>query len=405
MPRTKLFSLWALLAFLASPHSAFAITQWTAALGGQYPDCLAGGDADDKLAAGCEALQAMAFLPNEIWIHQNDSITWTSATDEGHTVALINQPQPATLGGAPYPPAQQRPSTAAGCSAYGSAVSLSGAAYDPGTPGSQCVNSGVLTHGGSFTVSFPAQGNFKFTCLIHAAMNGAVHVLAATAALPYLQRHYDLQAKAQLQTLTTEVIPEDLPYGSNRVFTVGKIVGTGGGWQYGSAFRFVDGEGRVLTAQTPLRIRKGQTVEFTNIDPYEPHTITFGCPNDDPQCVSLGAPGGGPRAFVDNSGPFGTAADSGRFAVLNPGFDPADERARTANSKYGINSGFLVAGAQDRATGSAPLSGLPATTVPLAQVSPSVTHFRLTFNALGNYRFICELHDEIGMIGWVNVVP
>jgi len=51
------------------------------------------------------------------------------------------------------------------------------------------------------------------------------------------------------------------------------------------------------------------------------------------------------------------------------------------------------------------LSGTPGTSVPLAQVNPAPNTFRVTFNALGKYRFICELHDEIGMIGWVNVVP
>jgi plastocyanin len=27
----------------------------------------------------------------------------------------------------------------------------------------------------------------------------------------------------------------------------------------------------------------------------------------------------------------------------------------------------------------------------------------VTFNAPGLYRWICELHDDIGMIGWVTV--
>jgi len=51
------------------------------------------------------------------------------------------------------------------------------------------------------------------------------------------------------------------------------------------------------------------------------------------------------------------------------------------------------------------LSGTPGTSVPLAQVSPTLNRFRVTFNATGQYRWICELHDEIGMIGWVKVVP
>ena len=83
-------------AFLV-PQLASA-AQWNVKLGAQVPDCLAGAEGDAKLAAGCQARQMMAFVPNEIWIHQNDSITWTHATDEGHTVTFLYEPQPATLG-------------------------------------------------------------------------------------------------------------------------------------------------------------------------------------------------------------------------------------------------------------------------------------------------------------------
>ena len=90
---------------------------------------------------------------------------------------------------------------------------------------------------------------------------------------------------------------------------------------------------------------------------------------------------------------------------MNGPFDPADEGNRDANSIDQLNSGLLAAGAQDRATGITPLSGTPGTSVPIAQVSPALDRFHVTFNALGSYRFICMLHDEIGMVGWVKVVP
>ena len=56
-----------LLALLAVPLSSFA--QWQAKAGAQSPDCLVGGDADLKLALGCEARQAMAFIPNFALFH------------------------------------------------------------------------------------------------------------------------------------------------------------------------------------------------------------------------------------------------------------------------------------------------------------------------------------------------
>lgn len=33
--------------------------------------------------------QALAFLPSELWIHSGDSITWTFATDEPHSVTFL----------------------------------------------------------------------------------------------------------------------------------------------------------------------------------------------------------------------------------------------------------------------------------------------------------------------------
>jgi len=403
MPHLRWLLLLALFAF---PLSSFA--QWQVKVGSQAPDCLVGGNADAKLAAGCEARQVMAFVPNEIWIHQNDSITWTRATDEGHTVTFLYQPQPATLGLPPYPAAQQRQSNAVGCTAYGNATSPDNSPYDPsGAAGLQCVHSGTIAnYGDTYTVSFPAQGNFKFTCLIHASMNGTVHVLDPSAALPFSQLAYNFQALAQVASITDDLVPFGLlANGFNRVYTVGKLVATGGGWQYGSLFRFVDPFGRIITKSFPLVVRLGQTVEFTNIDPAEPHTITFGCPTDDPTCPNH--PGVGPLVSQNDNGPTpsGAAADGGRFATLNPPFHPADETDRSLGSNGEISSGIFGPAAQDRATGLVPLSGTPGTTVAIAQVSPAVNRFRVTFNALGQYRFICELHDEIGMIGWVKVVP
>ncbi|MBV8068631.1 MAG: hypothetical protein JO270_01900 [Acidobacteriaceae bacterium] len=389
---------------LIIPQLAFCQTQWQAKVGVQFPDCLSGATGDQKLASGCQAEQVMAFVPNEIWIHQNDSITWTHATDEGHTVTFLYQPQPATVG-APYPAAQQRPSGAVGCTAYGGATSANNSAYDPsGANGLQCVNSGTLANNlDTYTISFPLQGNYKFTCLIHASMFGTVHVLDPSATLPYQQSAYNAQAVAQAANVLDHLIPDNLPSngGNPRVFTAGHVVATGGGWQYGSLFRFVDAHGNIISQNSPLIVHKGQTVEFTNVDPVEPHTITFGCPTDDSTCPQSPGPGG----FVDTNGPLGSAGDGAHFAVMNGPFDPADEQHRDAGSIDQINSGLLIAQAQDRANGAAPLSGTPPTSVPIAQVSPTLNRFRLTFNTVGKYRFICELHDDLGMIGWVNVVP
>src|SRR5512135_3940187 len=61
--------------------------EWSVTVGVESPD---------------KGRQALAFLPNEIWIHAGDSITWTFAVDEIHTVSLLQ-------------PAQIRPPFAVGC--------------------------------------------------------------------------------------------------------------------------------------------------------------------------------------------------------------------------------------------------------------------------------------------------
>jgi hypothetical protein len=42
-------------------------------------------------------VQALAFLPNEIWIHAGDSITWTFPVSEPHTVTFLTPGPPAQV--------------------------------------------------------------------------------------------------------------------------------------------------------------------------------------------------------------------------------------------------------------------------------------------------------------------
>ena len=86
--RTQLAAifLWPLLlALLILPQMVQA--QWTATVGAQT---------DEK------GIQALAFLPNEIWIHAGDRITWTFQADETHTVTFLRagQVRPVSMWGA-----------------------------------------------------------------------------------------------------------------------------------------------------------------------------------------------------------------------------------------------------------------------------------------------------------------
>jgi len=114
------------------PHPLLA--QWNATIGAQSDDL---------------GRQALAFLPNEIWIHAGESITWTMAANEGHTVTFLTS-------------GQIRPPFTVECPGF----SAPSAIFD----GSTCVTSGLLFQGDKFTVVFPVPGNFKLVCLVHEGM-------------------------------------------------------------------------------------------------------------------------------------------------------------------------------------------------------------------------------------------
>jgi len=285
--------------------------------------------------------QALAFLPNELWVHTGDSVTWTIPTDEIHTVTFLK-------------PAQVRPGSLVGC---------------PGTTpdgssetGGSCVNSGRLAGGATYTVNFPTVGNFKLVCLVHVNMTGMVHVLNVSETLPYDQSFYDQQAARMQVELLSDAsrvegrgIATALKTSTNGVTAgIGEIVAmSGGGTESTAVMRFL---------QSKIVVHVGDTVEWTNLDPMARHTVTFGAEPDNPMPPS-------PDVTTDS--------DGSRHAIVVSG-------------TTSTNSGFLGAEPQERQG--------------LAQAPPGVTRFRVTFTTPGTYDYICALHDDLGMKGRVVVI-
>lgn len=315
------------LAIFLAPQAVRAAT-WQAIAGDQSTD---------------EGIQALAFLSNELWIHVGDSITWTFPASEIHTVTFLKP-------GQSRPP---RPGAGGGCPG----TTPDGSSFD----GSTCVTSSELMDGQTYTVTFPKAGNFKLVCLVHNNMTGAVHVLGASETLPHDQAFYDDQARKEQSELLADGSSLEgrgtatAQQGAGDAVTVGigEIVANGGGSHTVSVMRFL---------RDTIVVRVGDTVEWTNLDPVTPHTVTFGTePSGPPQPPSAGV-------TVDT--------DGARHAVLA---SPADS----------VHSGFLQAAFQDR-TG-------------LAQSTLGVTRFRVTFNTAGTFNYICALHDDLGMVGRVIV--
>jgi plastocyanin len=327
-PPSVLIRLTTLLAILIVPNVARA--QWLATVGAQSPD---------------KARQALAFLPNELWIHEGDSVTWKFEAGEIHTVTFL----------ATDTVSQVRPSFVVGCPGFSS---------DPGTfDGSTCVSTPPLVEGATFTVRFPVPGNFKLVCLVHPDMTGVVHVLELSKPLPHTQGFYDEEAEAQTRALLSDADREDdeerdsASHSTEHQVIVGggEISTNTGGAATLSIMRF---------ARHTAVIHAGQTVEWASDDPEDPHTITFGTePAGDPFPPSS-------NVTID--------ADGARHAVINSNSDS-------------VHSGFIFAAPQDR-TG-------------LAQSPLGVTRFRITFTHPGTYPYICALHDNLGMKGKIIVLP
>src|SRR6516162_10582513 len=225
---------------LIAPRASCAgAVTWEATVGAQTTD---------------KGIQALAFLPNELWIHAGDSITWTFPTHEIHTVTFLQQ----SFLTNPQQVRPARPGAGGGCSPPPGATTPSGSSFD----GSTCVTSGddLFVDGAIYTVTFPTAGNFKLVCLVHNNMTGVVHVLASKEKLPHKQAFYDDQAhKRQTELLSDGAGLEDQAtateqeregehqqgseksQGSKDAVTVGigEIVATGGGSDTVSVMRFL----------------------------------------------------------------------------------------------------------------------------------------------------------------------
>jgi plastocyanin len=332
-----------------------AVTVFSQAARAQSWQAIVGAESPDR------GSQALAFLPNELWIHAGDSIRWTFPTHERHTLTFLRNGQTRPPGFGPT---------------FGVLVGCPGVTAD-GLPfdGSACVTSDVLRlsadtnspeNAPTFSVNFPSPGNFKFVCLVHADMTGVVHVLDLPEALPYGQDFYDHEARRQgdllianashLRNPNKDTADDDDPGGSKSLVAgVGAITTpTGSGSDTASLMRFL---------RSIVVVRVGDTVEWTSLDPSINHTVTFGAEPSDPR----------PR-----SANVQLTSDGARQAVIG-------------STSESVNSGFLSPAPQDRAN--------------LVQSLPGVTRFRVTFTSPGIFNYICAIHDELGMKGTVIVHP
>jgi plastocyanin len=282
-----------------------------------------------------QAIQVNAFLPRDLTVDVGDTVDWTIGSGEFHTITFLSgNPAPPLItfgqNGPEFNPAAVAPS--------------GGPTYD----GTSINNSGLLVQGQHHSVTFTAPGDYPFLCLIHSEMKGTLHVQAAGTAYPATQAQSDAQARVSGAVLTAAGRNLEAGTLADARSTSRTSAAVGAGVLLPdtatlSVMRFLPGK---------MVIHVGQTVEWNNLDPETPHTITFGT-----------EPAGGPLGAFAPSG-----LDSPGHATLS---SPTDS----------VNSGVVGANL------------------------PFGTAFSATFQAPGTYNFICALHDDLGMKGTIVVLP
>ncbi|HEY9207122.1 MAG TPA: TIGR03118 family protein [Candidatus Methanoperedens sp.] len=131
---------------------------------------IAGGQTKDM------AIQGMAFYPGIIIVNVGDTIKW-SIEGNFHTISFLSGQTP--------PPAGSHESLApSGDSEYN---------------GTGFVSSGILPTGGNYSLKFTEPGIFSYQCLIHPGMQGIVIVQSSGSKYPFTQEEYNIQGRTDLQ--------------------------------------------------------------------------------------------------------------------------------------------------------------------------------------------------------------
>jgi plastocyanin len=191
----------------------------------------------------------------------------------------------------------------------------------------------------SYSLTFPTAGTYAFHCLIHPGMDGSLTVAAAGAAYP------QDQAAVTAAIQTAEAADIATGHALEASFSPTTTTNSDGSKTYHLAAGAGSGSISILRfISSTLDVRVGDTVEWTNGDANgEPHSVSFG---PEPQ---------GPTA-VDPSG-----------------------GATYAGTGW-VSSGLFF--------------GPPI---------PAPHTYSLKFTKAGTYKYICVLHDLVGMNGSVTV--
>jgi plastocyanin len=226
----------------ATSSSSTSGTQWRLNAGG---------------AAHAQAFQGLAYYPNAITVDAGDTVTWTFASAEPHTVTFLAAGQ-----ATPPPPTDPSAPKPAG-----------GTTYD----GSTYTSSGFIAFGYSYSLTFVKPGTYTYYCLIHQPqMQGTVIVNPAGAAYPFTEDAYSSQAISQtaadLQAAAQSV--SQFPYAPGGTHLAAGIAPGlyAAAPAHATVNRFIVDTN---VDDSTITIPAGTTVTWTNESNNSPHTVTF----------------------------------------------------------------------------------------------------------------------------------
>jgi plastocyanin len=241
-----------------------------------------GSESDDQ------AIQGMSFLPANIYINAQDTITWEANSAEIHTVTFLAHGHKLQ----PFNPFDSKMLTRQG-----------GTVYD----GHSYYNSGIMANVPNtgfkaveqYALKFTHTGDFTYYCLVHGmAMKGTVHVRATGTDYPYSQDEYDHQTRKQERKIIRDG-EEQWEAAHDQATNHTVIAGTDNGTAM--LMRFVHHE---------IVVRVGDKVTFTNSGMGAPHTVTFGH-----EPANIFAPVGNPKNFTGGNLSSGLMEPGTQFTV------------------------------------------------------------------------------------------
>lgn len=312
------------------------------------------------------------------------TVTWTLQSDEEHTVTfLAGRAAPAVVIPQPEDPTGRPPM-------FNPEFFFPTPALGP-WDGTTFVSSGALQRGQQFSLTFGREGTYPYLCLFHEnVMTGSVQVVAAGAAGISTQAAVDGLAATHMAAVHDRQIAQI--YATRN--TAGVSDGPAG-TQISTVRAGTEWKGGHLDVLAFLpedvTVRQGDTIVWY-VDQNVPHTVTFVSEGaTKPDFVLIQLPDG-TILTPEQAGPPPPPPDPSLGPpdpsllprlVIGPAAVPFNA-APTFNGTGLFNSGLIGFHANE----------------PLG--SPT---WALTFDAPGTYHYHCALHEQLGMVGTVTVLP